>query len=292
MQSPRDFIRATALLCLKAFEITGVRSPDDIASILQTGIGKLAPDLFHPSRTKRARVYDNSDARQIIGDYSKHDVNNIFYGATVVFTGTLSSMTRGEAQQLVADIGGNVGNRVTKNTDYLIVGQQDFRLVGDDGMSGKQEKAVQMKAKGHSIEMMSEADFLSNIEGETRLAVKLALKYAIDENIPARYRKGNKSGGSGKAQEGVEYRFSEEVKHWEALVLSMIEHLGDKVATRYLTAMPIVNDDCQSITGCADFVEFNAYVQRRRDLDICSDEELGLLSLLLTELQRTVERRI
>ena len=72
-------------------------------------------------------------------------------------------MVRAHAQQAIADIGGIIGNSVTKDTDYLVVGQQDYRVVGDDGMSSKQEKAVILIEKGSTLEILSEDDFLKNL---------------------------------------------------------------------------------------------------------------------------------
>ena len=45
----------------------------------------------------------------------------------------------------------------------LVVGQQDYKKVGDDGMSGKQEKSLKPLEKGKEIEILSEAEFLSRI---------------------------------------------------------------------------------------------------------------------------------
>jgi NAD-dependent DNA ligase len=97
---------------------------------------------------------------KIEGDPTKHNTESIFYGRTVVFTGALSSMVRAEAQQTIADIGGTLGNGVTKETDFLVVGQQDYRVVGEDGMSSKQKKAISLIEKGSSLEILSEDDFL------------------------------------------------------------------------------------------------------------------------------------
>ena len=78
-------------------------------------------------------------------------------------TGTLSSMKRIEAQQIIADIGGINQSGVNRDTNFLIVGQQDFRVVGEDGMSSKQEKAIKMIEKGAELEILSEDDFLHSI---------------------------------------------------------------------------------------------------------------------------------
>lgn len=153
--------KATAELTLKAFEIANVISLDDFPEKLKTTIGHLYDGGYRPSETKR--IYKAKDLSQIVGDTTKHNIDSIFHCRTVVFTGTLSSMIRAEAQQIIADIGGINGNGVTKDTDFLVVGQQDYRIVGEDGMSNKQEKAVKLIEKGSSLEIISEADFLKNL---------------------------------------------------------------------------------------------------------------------------------
>lgn len=153
--------KATAELTLKAFEIAGVSSFEDFPEKLRTTIGHLYDGGYKPSETKR--IYKAKDLSKIIGDPTKHNPDSIFYGRYVVFTGALSSMIRAEAQQTIADIGGIIGNSVTKETDFLVVGQQDYRIVGDDGMSSKQEKAVKLIEKGSTLEILSEDDFLKNL---------------------------------------------------------------------------------------------------------------------------------
>ncbi len=153
--------KATAELTLKAFEIVGVSTINDFPEKLKTTIGQLYEGGYKPSETKR--VYKTKNLTKIVGDPTKHNTESIFYGRTVVFTGALSSMIRTEAQQNIADIGGIIANGVTSETDFLIVGQQDYRVVGDDGMSSKQEKAVKLIEKGSLLEILSEYDFLKNL---------------------------------------------------------------------------------------------------------------------------------
>lgn len=153
--------KATAELALKAFEIAGISSIDCFPEKLKTTVGQLYNGGYRPSETKR--TYKAKDLTKIVGDSNKHNSESIFYGRTVVFTGALSSMVRAEAQQTIADIGGIIGNSVTRDTDFLVVGQQDYRVVGDDGMSSKQEKAVKLIEKGSSLEVLSEDDFLKNL---------------------------------------------------------------------------------------------------------------------------------
>jgi DNA polymerase III subunit epsilon len=152
---------ATAKLSLKAFERAQVQSKDDFPTKLRTTIGKLYNGGYNPSETKRQ--YKPRRIEEIVGDPTKHDPESPFYGRVVVFTGSLMSMQRKDAQQLIADIGGINGKGVTKNTDFLVVGQQDYRVVGDDGMSSKQEKAIKLIDNGSELEILSEDEFIKSL---------------------------------------------------------------------------------------------------------------------------------
>ena len=44
-------------------------------------------------------------------------------GKTFVVTGTLSGFSRSESESRIKDLGGKVLSSVTKNTDYLVVGE-------------------------------------------------------------------------------------------------------------------------------------------------------------------------
>jgi DNA polymerase III subunit epsilon len=153
--------KATAELTLKAFDIVGISSFLDFPEKLNVSVGQLFEGGYKASETKR--IYRERNYSDIIGDPTKHNLDSLFYGRTVVFTGALSSMIRAEAHQAIADIGGIIGNSVTKDTDFLIVGQQDYRVVGDDGMSSKQEKVIKLIEKGAGLEILSEDDFLKNL---------------------------------------------------------------------------------------------------------------------------------
>ena len=133
----------------------------DIQNKFQILFGEISEEGYLSSICQR--ISKSERIKQIVGDETKNNPDSIFYGKNVVFTGTLSSMKRSEAQQIIADIGGINQTGVNRNTDYLVVGQQDYRIVGDDGMSGKQEKAIELLRKGANIEILSEEDFLHSI---------------------------------------------------------------------------------------------------------------------------------
>lgn len=152
---------ACAKLTIQALELSETKSIDEFPEKLKTTIGHLYYGGYRASNTKSIR--SSKELAQIVGDPQKHNPESVFYGRTVAFTGTLSSMRRSEAQQLVADVGGVNCNSVTRKTDLLVVGQQDYRVVGEDGMSSKQKKAIQQIEKGYELEIISESDFLENV---------------------------------------------------------------------------------------------------------------------------------
>ena len=53
---------------------------------------------------------------------------------------------------------------MTKNTNILVVGEQDWRVVGTDGLSSKMKKAQTLLEKGQDIEIMTENDFIRLLE--------------------------------------------------------------------------------------------------------------------------------
>ncbi len=90
--------------------------------------------------------------------------DHCFYGLYFCFTGKLERMTRKEANKAAALVGGIPEKGVTKNTNILVVGEQDWRVVGTDGLSSKMKKAQTLLEKGQDIEIMTENDFIRLLE--------------------------------------------------------------------------------------------------------------------------------
>ncbi|MCI8483461.1 MAG: exonuclease [Lachnospiraceae bacterium] len=92
------------------------------------------------------------------------DISNPLYGKVFVFTGTLEKMPRKEAMQLVVDHGGTNGSSVTKSTNYLVLGNNDYCSLIKDGKSNKQKKAENLKLQGYDIDIISENVFYDMLE--------------------------------------------------------------------------------------------------------------------------------
>lgn len=74
----------------------------------------------------------------------------VLSGQTLVVTGTLSTLSREEASELIRKAGGTIANSVSKNTDYVVAGENP---------GSKYDKAQKLK-----IAILDEGDFLKLIE--------------------------------------------------------------------------------------------------------------------------------
>lgn len=87
--------------------------------------------------------------------YEKQEVlteNTMFFNKTVVLTGKLPTLTRNEAKDLIESLGGKITSSVSKNTDYV--------LAGDDAGS-KLKRALEL-----NIEVIDEATLMEMINDE------------------------------------------------------------------------------------------------------------------------------
>jgi DNA polymerase-3 subunit epsilon len=99
------------------------------------------------------------NARDIVSENTDFNEDTSIFGKIFVFTGELEKMTRGQAMQVVVDMGGICKDSVVKATDFLVLGNNDYCLSIKDGKSTKQKKAEQMKLAGSDIEIISENVF-------------------------------------------------------------------------------------------------------------------------------------
>lgn len=153
-------------LALKGLETANDTSWDEFLAQAKINPGVIEHGNFIPSLCIR----DYSKRAQTAFDQSTVSVDaqpdNPFYGMNVVFTGKLESMKRDDARAAVIRIGGLAPERLTQETDYLVVGIQDLRVVGEKGLSGKMKTAAKYKEKVMPIEIIDEQDFIDMIGKE------------------------------------------------------------------------------------------------------------------------------
>lgn len=108
-------------------------------------------DLFKRHQIPIASVMKDMQPR-----VTEFDDTHPFFWKRIVFTGALSRMTRKEAAQLVLDVGGIPADSMNKETNYLVIGNEDFKSCVKNGKSTKMLKAEQMQKKGIDIQVLSE----------------------------------------------------------------------------------------------------------------------------------------
>lgn len=101
----------------------------------------------------------SADARNIHATTDSFDPDHPLYQKTVVFTGTLSCMTRADAMQLVVNCGGICGNGVNKSTNFLVIGTSDYISATEGKKTSKMLQVEKLQAKGLDIACISEKTF-------------------------------------------------------------------------------------------------------------------------------------
>ena len=87
-----------------------------------------------------------------------------FDGKKFCLTGVLKIGTRSEVQSIISDFGGVPKTNITKDTDYLIVGDNGNSAWAFSCYGRKVEKAISLRKEGHKISIIHEFDFLDAIE--------------------------------------------------------------------------------------------------------------------------------
>jgi len=82
----------------------------------------------------------------------------VFAGKTFVLTGTLPSLGRDEASEMIRQAGGSTSSSVSKNTDYVLAGESAGSKLD--------------KAQALGIKILSEAEFLAMLGGKPKPAGK------------------------------------------------------------------------------------------------------------------------
>lgn len=91
------------------------------------------------------------------------DETHPLFDKTCVFTGTLSKFKRKDAMQIVADLGGHNSDRITNETNFLIIGNLDYCTTLKNGKSNKHRQAESKILNGQDLSIISENVFYDMI---------------------------------------------------------------------------------------------------------------------------------
>ncbi len=123
-------------------------------------------DLFNVVQPKK-HFYKSSikfDIKSMSPENNEFDETHPLFDKVCVFTGTLDKMARKDAMQCVLDLGGKIADNVTKKTNYLILGCNEFFKSIKDDKSSKHKKAEEYMLKGFDIKIIDENIFYSLLE--------------------------------------------------------------------------------------------------------------------------------
>ncbi len=162
---------ACGLITSKLLEIHGADDLSMLAAQLGIRPGLLSGDSYKSSGRILGKSYPSalgkSAAQAFFDSLSDDDLkfDDDFIGREVIFTGTLSSMKRENAQKMVLRAGGTTGNNITRNTSIVVVGPPyDAELRPGATLSGKLQKVMKLREAGAQIEIMDEIEFLELFE--------------------------------------------------------------------------------------------------------------------------------
>ena len=159
---------ACAEIAIKLFKDNSISDFNQIKDVFRIRLGELIDGGYKPSLITQKNYKPSLTTHK---NYKISDLEfeenfqseNFFFEKNVVFTGTLSSMQRKEAQIKVLEIGGKCSAGVNNLTNFLIVGDQDYDRYGEGFKSSKLLKAEKLLNDEKEIELLSESQFLEMI---------------------------------------------------------------------------------------------------------------------------------
>lgn len=97
--------------------------------------------------------------KNLHGNENEFDSAHVLFGKCCVFTGKLERFTRVEAAQIVVNIGGHCENTLTKRTNFLIVGDMDYKKGLEGYESSKLKKAKKLIENKQDLQILPESAF-------------------------------------------------------------------------------------------------------------------------------------
>ena len=126
--------------------------------LVLTNLCNLACDFCYQIRTKQKNSLNSKDWIKLIKElgkivkisYFKTIIsNNFFSNKSIVFSGTLTKLSRDEAKYKAKTMGAKILSTVSKNTDYVVIGEK----------AGSKLK----KAQDLGIKILYENEFLKKV---------------------------------------------------------------------------------------------------------------------------------
>lgn len=147
--------KAATLLCQKFGSVDSIMaaSADEIASI--DGFGEILADSVYNAMREphRVKLIERLKELGLNMTYTSRQVSDKLNGLTFVLTGTLPTLKRDQAKEMIEQRGGKVSGSVSKKTSYVVAGEE---------AGSKLTKANEL-----GITVLTEEQFLQMIGGES-----------------------------------------------------------------------------------------------------------------------------
>ena len=91
-------------------------------------------------------------------------IDSAISGKSFLFTGTLESMGRKDAQNRVKELGGTAPSGVNKALDFLVIGDKDYEKYEGGWRSSKLKKAEKYISDGSTMRIINESEFSKMVE--------------------------------------------------------------------------------------------------------------------------------
>lgn len=157
---------ASAHIMLRAMEEYGLGAFEEIEEKFGLRVGRLYANGYIPSGRIRPQKKKKQRLQSLPIDLSRVNKDHPLYGKAVVFTGTLKSMSRAEAQRAVIEAGGHATNYINEQTHYLVLSEKVFTNIGQGVKNNKVQQAERVAGNGHPVELISEQQFLNLLQHE------------------------------------------------------------------------------------------------------------------------------
>lgn len=146
-----DDARAAAEVMLAALRRQGTDSLDHLLAVHRIRMGS------YQGGVRQGCAYRGGAPR---APSPEADPDNLFYGLTVCFTGSLSGMTRAEAAKRIKALGARPAGDVTRSVDLLVLGGvKPHQLAPGATKTGKHAKAQRLRDRGHDITVIDHEEF-------------------------------------------------------------------------------------------------------------------------------------
>ncbi len=155
---------ACAHILLRAMDEHQLTHFEDIETAFGIRVGKLYPHGYIPSGRIRPTKKKKPSLQNMTLDLSRVSKAHPLYGKSVVFTGSLKSMSRAEAQKSVIEAGGHATNFVNEQTHYLVLSEKVFLNISAGVNNNKVQKARHFSSGNEGVNLITESEFLDLLE--------------------------------------------------------------------------------------------------------------------------------